>query len=443
MAALPPGPRASAITGFGWWARPTAYLERLRRRYGTPFTVTLPGTGTFSVFDDPDHIKAIFTAPPEVLHPGEGARILEPIVGANSVILLDEDAHMAQRKLILPAFHGERIEALSDLVASICRRQIDAWPTGAVASLHPRFQELTLAVIMEAVFGIRSAARRTELAPLLAEMLDFGRHPISLIPQLQRAPFGRGPWARFVRTRTRVDRIISAELDERKAAEPDGGPDILSTLLGARDEGGEPMSREEIRDELMTLLVAGHETTATQLSWTIERLIAQPETLERLRREVDAGHDAYLTATIREALRRRPVLPFAAPRRAQQTFELAGYSFEPGIHLFASSYLVHHNPAVYPDPYAFRPERFLDDEPGTYSWIPFGGGRRRCIGASFAMLEMRLVLEQVIRRFELRRAGSKPEAVVRRAITIAPGAGAAVALADREPAPAPEPSASG
>lgn len=435
---LPPGPKLpTALVGLGWWKRPTAYAQKLEQRFGTPFTVPLLGAGKFVVFSDPEHIKAIFTAPPDVLHPGEGARIIEPLVGRHSVILLDEDEHLSQRKLILPAFHGERIEALRGLVAEICEQQIRGWPTGERISLHPRLQELTLEVIMQAVFGIRSADRRARLGPLLAAMLAFGESPASVIPPARRSFFGRGPWARFIKTRAAVDEIVFAELDERRdSGAAAGGSDILSTLLEASHEDGSPMGRQEIRDELMTLLVAGHETTATQLSWTIERLTDQPLVLERVRAAVDSGEEAYVIATVREAMRRRPTLPFAAPRRVVKPFSLAGYDFEPPVNLFAGSYLVHHNPEIYPDPYAFRPERFLESEPGTYTWIPFGGGRRRCIGASFAMLEMQIVLEQLVGRFDLRAGPGGPEATIRRAITIAPGRGAEVALEWREPVPA-------
>jgi len=436
---LPPGPRLpSALQTIGWWSRPTAYLERCRARYGKRFTIRLTGQSPFVVFSDPEEIKQIFQAPPEALHPGEGARILEPVVGPNSVILLDEGPHLRQRKLLLPAFHGEKMQALSGLMGELAEREVSSWPLEQPVALHPRLQRLTLEVILRAVFGLEGDSELDELRDLLTEILAFGESPISLLPPAQRLLKGRGAVGRMERVGARADELILGLIDERRAHEE--GDDVLSLLLSARDEEGEPMTDAELRDELVTALVAGHETTASQLAWAFERIAREPQVQSRLHAELDEGSDdAYLTATINEILRRRPVLPNAEPRLVKQPFQLGGYTFQPGVVLFASAYLLQHDPAIYPDPYAFRPERFLEQAPGTYTWIPFGGGRRRCIGASFALLEMKIVLRAALQRHELRPATAKAETTKRRGIAFSPSRGSRLILSRRMPAPAHEP----
>ncbi len=417
---------------FGWWARPTGFLDRCRRRYGKRFTVRLAAQDPFIVISDPAEIKQVFTAPPDVLHPGEGTRILEPIVGPNSILLLDEGAHMAQRKLVLPAFHGERMRGLESMIAEVTREQIDSWPRDELTPIHPRMQRLTLEVILAAVFGVRTGERLGPLRESLTAMLDFGMNPLSLLPPARRAPFGRGPWARFLKVRARTDELIYGEIKDRRDRQDEGGSEIINSLIAAYHEDGSPMSDVEIHDELLTLLVAGHETTATQLAWTIERLTREPRVLSALVEAVDEGEgDPYLTAVIRESLRLRPVLLNAAPRTVKKPVEIGGIVYEPRVHMLASAWLVQHDSDIYPEPYAFRPERFLESDPGTYTWIPFGGGRRRCVGASFAQLEMAIVLRELLRTTEIRAGAEGPEATRRRAITVTPGRGAETILTGR------------
>jgi cytochrome P450 len=432
---LPPGPRAPRLLQtIGWWSRPTAYLERCRARYGKRFTMCLIGQSRLVVLSDPEEIKQMFLAPPDVLHPGEGAQLLEPVVGPNSVILLDEGPHLRQRKLLLPAFHGEKMQRLSGLIGELAEREVASWPLERPVALHPRLQKLTLEVILRAVFGLDRGARLDELSELLAEILTFGESPLSLMPPAQRLLAGRGPVGRLERARARADELIYALIDERRAAE-EPGDDVLSMLLGARDEEGQPMNDAELRDELVTALAAGHETSASQLAWAIERIAREPRIQARLHSELDAGEDeAYLVATINEILRRRPVLAAPEPRMVKQPIEIGGIEYQPGVVLFASAYLMHHDAAIYPDPYAFEPERFLEQAPGTYTWIPFGGGRRRCLGASFALLEMKLVLRAVLERCAMRPAGDVPEITRRRGITFSPSGGSNVILSRRTPA---------
>ncbi|MQA74811.1 MAG: cytochrome P450 [Solirubrobacterales bacterium] len=429
---LPPGPRMpSAVQTLGWWNRSIPFMERCRARYGRRWTLRLLGTPPFVMLSDPEQIRAVFTASADVLHPGEGARILGPIVGERSVLLLDGAEHLEQRKLMLPAFHGERMERLAGLVGEVTEREVASWPRDQGVALHPRLQSLTLEVILRAVFGLEPGERLDLLRARLTEVLDWGARPVGLLPPLQRELGGFGPWARFKELRAEVDAPVYELIAERRAdhAERD---DLLAMLLDARHTDGSPMSDDELRDELMTLLVAGHETTASQLSWAFQRLARAPDVAARLADEIDREDGAeYLEATIRESLRSRPVLPNVQPRLVKEPIEVGGWEYPPGCCLVANAYLVHHDPELYPDPYVFRPERFLEHDPGTYTWIPFGGGRRRCLGASFALLEMRIVLRAVFAATSVRPAGDGLELSRRRSITLSPRRGAHTVLSAR------------
>jgi len=440
---LPPGSRMpAALQAFGSWTRPTAVLDRNRARYGKRYTVRFLGQPPFVILSDPDEIKEVLMAPPDVLHPGEGARILEPLIGRNSVILLDEAPHMEQRKLMLPAFHGERMHALEGLMRELTERELADWPLGEPIELHSRLQQLTLEIVLRAVFGLERGARLDELRELLTAVLKFTESPLSVLPPpppwLERLMRGRGPFGRLQALLAQADALIYELIDERRREDGDvaEGADVLALLLAATHEDGSPMSPAELRDELVTALVAGHETTASQLAWAFMHLSREPAVCAQLTEELDAGEDdAYLTATIHEVMRRRPVLPNAEPRLVKQPIEIGGVAYPPGVVLVVNAHLVHHNPDIYPEPYAFRPERFLESAggrpPGTYTWLPFGGGRRRCIGASFALMEMKVVLSAVFERFELEPVGAKAEVARRRSITISPSRGAEVVLRER------------
>ena len=431
---LPPGPRRPALLNLvGLWKRPTAYLERLRARYGTRVTITLPFQREVVLISEPGDVKAILTAPPDVAHPGAGARILQPILGPNSVILLDEAPHMAQRKLLLPAFHGEKMQRLSGLMTQLTEAEIAGWPTGEPLALHPRLQRLTLEIILRAVFGLEQGQRLDDLRETLTGLLEFSESPLSIMPQLQPIASRFGRFRRFAELTERTNELIYAEISERRREQDRDRDDVLTMLLGALHEDDSPMSDEEVRDELMTALVAGHETTASELAWAFERLARDERVRSRLTGEIDAGEsDDYLTATINEVLRCKPVVPAPEPRQLVKPFEVGGIRYPAGVTLLVSAYLLHHDPQLYPDPYTFSPERFLNDSPGTYTLIPFGGGRRRCLGASFAIQEMKIVLRAVLARFELAAAQDAPERVARRSITFSPARGATVLLRERE-----------
>jgi cytochrome P450 len=425
---LPPGPRLPrTIQTVAYWNRPAPFFERCRESYGNRFTVRLLQLPPFVHHADPGAAREVFTAPPDVLHPGRGARTLEPVVGPSSVILLDEDAHMRQRKLMLPAFHGERMRRLAAVVAEVAEREVGRWPLGDPVPLHPRLQKLTLEVIMRAVFGVDPGGRFDGLRERLTSILAISATPAGMLPVLQR---GRR-WGDFVRAREEADALLFELIDERRKAPDEERDDVLEMLLRARHEDGSPMSNRELRDELMTLLVAGHETTASELAWAFERLARTPAVLRRLTQAVDRDDDDYITATVQETLRRRPVLPIAAPRLVVEPVEIGGWTYPAGVSLAVNTYLIHHDASIYPDPYAFKPERFLDAAPGTYTWLPFGGGRRRCLGASFAQLEMKVVLRAVLARTEVVPAGDRLERTRRRGITVSPRAGALTVLRER------------
>jgi cytochrome P450 len=433
---LPPGPNVpGALQMLATWKRPAASLERLRSRHGKRVTVQLPFQPPFVILSDPDDIKDLFMAAPDAVHPGEGARILEPLIGPNSVILLDEAPHLEQRKLMLPAFHGEKMQRLTGLMTELAEREIDSWPENEPVRLHPRLQRLTLEIILRAVFGLEQGVQLDQLRDALTGVLAFGESPLSVMPWAQRTARWFGPVRRFAALTRRTDALIFQVIEDRRANPDDDRDDILAMLLQARHEDGSPMSAQELRDELMTALVAGHETTASQLAWAFERLAREPRVTRRLAEELDDDSgDEYLTATVYEVLRRKPVLPNAEPRLTKRHVRIGDFEYPPGVALLASAYLVHHDPDIYPEPYAFRPERFLGTSPGTYTWIPFGGGRRRCLGASFAIQEMKIVLRVALRRYEVLAADVRAEPTARRSITFSPSGGARVILRDRRAA---------
>jgi cytochrome P450 len=426
---LPPRPRMPRQVQTAIWARQAQWmLTQGRRRFGSMFTLEIAYEGTWVVLSDPELIKQVFTGDPKVFHAGEGNDILRPLLGVNSLLTLDEDAHMSQRKLLLPPFHGRRMAGYEETMREIAAREIESWPTGVPYRLRPRMQAMTLEIIIETVFGVSDGPRLSDLREALRSFLDLTTSPRMLVPMLALGPDRIRSYAPFRRRVDRVAELIVGEIGERRlAADLEERDDVLSLLVAARHEDGSPMSDAEIHDQLLTLLVAGHETTATALSWAVERLVRHRDKLERLRAEVEAGEDAYLTATIQETLRLRPVI-VGVLRRLTETVELGGYQLPAGVTVVPSIHLVHRDPTIYPEPERFRPERFLETPPGTYTWIPFGGGVRRCLGASFAQQEMAIVLRELVTRRRITPSDPAPEANFRRAITETPRRNAEVIL---------------
>jgi cytochrome P450 len=442
-------------------------MDRCAERLGGTFTITFAPSGLKLVLvSDPEAVKAVFTAPAEVAPSGAGSSPVAPVMGPHSVIVLTGPEHMRQRKLLLPPFHGERMREYEDVIVQATRRDMASWPIGKPMRLQERTRAITLEVILRAVFGVeaeRMDALRTAIGELLAPL-----HPVTVVLFALRRPSLERPTGAIGRALDRLDGVIYEELERRREqTDLAKRADILSLLMQARDEAGRPMSDGELRDELVTLLLAGHETTATSVAWAVERLVRHPDKLSRLVAEIDAetrgggagsGSDgdrsgetndrsgeangrsgevgAYMTAVVNETLRVRPVVPIVV-RMLQREMQVGAYTLPPATRVVPSIYLTNRNPRVYEEPEQFRPERFLENPPETFSWIPFGGGIRRCIGAAFAQLEMRLILRTVLSELEprvprLSRGWRRGEWIRRRAITLVPAAGARVVWERRD-----------
>lgn len=411
---------------------PVSLQHYCQRRFGDCFTTRFVGQlGTTVHLADPGAVKEVFRGDPEVFRAGETNAILEPLLGRQSLLLLDGESHLRTRRLMLPPFHGERMQRYAELIREIAMEDLERWPLHQPFAIRPRMQAITLEVIMRAVFGIEDAARLREVRPLIARLVTMTMGAgAAMLPFVGR--FGGRtkwvPWARFQRALDSVDAVLLEEISRRRsdpaAIDRD---DVLSMLLQARDEDGDGMTDAELRDELATLLLAGHETTATAAAWGVELLLRNPEALDRLHEDLAAGGTTYLNAAIKEALRLRPVVP-AVGRRLAAPVVLNGYRLPAGINVSPAIYLLQRRPDIYPDPTAFRPERFLEEPPGAAHWIPFGGGTRRCIGASFAMLELRVVLSAIMQRARLSLVDGRPERIRARAVVFVPARGVRVRL---------------
>ncbi len=437
---LPPGPPLPrAGQGVAMLGPALTFMQACRRRYGDPFTLTLPLSPPSVVVADPELLREVFTAPAGVLKAGESNAFLGPLVGSRSVLVLDGADHLRQRRLLLPPFHGERMARYETIVREATQRAVASWPAGEAFPLLPSMQALTLEVILRAVLGIEDAGRRERFTALTrAALAPLWANPVALFAMFALGRRPRGAAARrqaqFAERIAALDAALYAEIARRRGAgDLAQADDVLAMLLGARDEAGRPMTDREVRDETVTLLLAGHETTATALAWAFERLVRTPRALSALTADLAAGEDRWLDATIRETLRMRPIIP-AVGRVVAEPFALAGYVLPPGTEVSPSVALLHFRPDLYPRPRDFRPERFLDRQPGTYEWIPFGGGSRRCLGASFALMEMRGVIRDVLSTTELEPARPGRERVVRRGIVLAPAHGAQVRARRAPPA---------
>jgi len=434
LSRLPPGPAiAPGRQVLGWIFRPEALMEQARRERGDVFTLHLP-LGPIVAVSDPALVKELFTGDPELLRAGEGNQPLEPVVGPESLLLLDGPRHLRRRRLVLPPLHGERLQGHAEAMAEITRADVAGWPRGVSIALEPHLRAITLAVIVRVVFGIEDAERAAALRDLLPRLVpDGGAATLLLLPQLRRDLGPRSPWGRFLAARAAVDALLLSEIAARRA-DPGlaGRTDILSLLLQARDEDGAPLTDRELRDELMTLLVAGHETTASALAWAFTLLHQRPDALARAHDEArsDGGGTAWLDAVGTETLRLKPPLPLAI-RRLGAPLQLGEHALPAGTRVGPCIYLTHRRADLYPEPLAFRPERFLDGAIDTYSWLPFGGGIRRCVGAAFAQLELRTILRTILATVTVAPATpGVPERTRRRAIVLAPSGGARSVVRD-------------
>ncbi|OLF16111.1 cytochrome P450 [Actinophytocola xanthii] len=424
---LPPGSRlpSPVQTLLFLVARRQLHIH-LRRRYGEVFSTRLAGRRNVVTLTRPEDIRTVFAGSPTVYHGGEGNALLRPVMGAHSVLVTDESEHQRARKLLMPAFNGAALRGYAELMASLAARDAESWPTGRPFAAHPRMNAVTLEIILRVVFGLGEGPRLTELRPRLRRVSDIG--PLTVLgwtyPNLARY----GPWRRNHENLAAVDRLLYAEIAERRGADDlaDRG-DVLSRLLTA---GGGELTDAEVRDQMVTLLLAGHETTATALAWSFHELARHPEIQRRARRDADDGDGEYLQAVAKEAMRRRPVIQNVARRLTEPT-EIAGYLLPAGTVVGPSISLVHRDPTLHEEPTDFRPERFIGKQPEAGTWIPFGGGVRRCLGAGFSLQEAAAVLREVLTRYELHPERARPEYPKPRNITLVPARGARIVATPR------------
>lgn len=441
-----PGPRMPAPAQiFKFWRNPSQFMEQCRERYGSSFVLrlkTVPSKPLY-VLTDPEHIKQMLMAPADVLHTGNSAASIEKFTGQSGLTWLDEDEHKVRRRQIMPSMHGKALQRIEASIEEMADEDIATWPRRQSIALHPLIHRLTLNVIREVVFGTAPPKCWDELIEVLTGMMRFNSRigstvlihkmsPLSMRVLTAIRPMG---FYEFLKLRTRADELIGEAIQERLDL-GELGDDMLSILLGITHDDGSPLSRVELRDEMMTVFLAGTETTASAIAWGFDYLSREHEVRQRLVAEIDKGEDdTYLMATVNEVLRLRPSIPQIILREVMKPIEIGGVRFEPGMHLWASAYLMHRDPALYSDAEAFRPERFLDTKPGTYTWIPFGGGRIRCLGASIALIEMKNVFREVLAKYELRRVDPKPEAPRSRLVGTLPENGARMELRPRSVEP--------
>ncbi|MBD2777692.1 cytochrome P450 [Iningainema tapete] len=436
---LPEGPQTlSSIQTLQWLTHPLEYMEDCAKRYGEIFTLRIGPVFTNQVFvSNPEAIAQIFTTDPKQLDSGEPAGIKSPLLGRQSMLALEGKPHQRQRKLLTPPLHGERMLAYGELIRDITKQVTSQWKVGEPFSIQPSMQEISFQVILKAVFGLEDGPRYNQLKQMLIGLLNpkrpLLRSLIFLFP-LMRKDFGSwSPWGIFIRQIKLLDELIYAEIQERKQQLDPSRNDILSLMMATRDEQGQPMTDVEIRDELMTMLVAGHETTATALSWALYWIHHLPQVHEKLLQELDSlGEKAdlnlvlrspYLNAVCSETLRLNPVAMLALNRVVKSPLEIMGYQLEPGTLVVPCIYLTHHREDLYPNSKQFKPERFLERQFAPYEYLPFGGGNRRCIGMAFALFEMKMVLATVLSGWQMELVDSKPVQPVRRGALLGPSEG--------------------
>ncbi len=425
---LPPGPRlpvAAQTVLFGKYRH--RFLPAMRRRYGDVFTLRIaPHSRRLVMLSRPEDFRTVFTGQPTTFHAGEGNGLLAPVMGQHSVLLLDEAAHLRVRQLLMPAFNGAALRGYQDLVANIARDQVARWPQGKPFRLHDRMSALTLEVILQVVFGVSDERRLADLRPVVSKVVTIS--PVVMIgwfyPRLQHI----WPWRTFADVQRGFDRLLYAEIAERRRADLTDRDDVLSRLLKVSDESS--LTDAELRDNLVTLLLAGHETTATALAWAIHELVRRPELLRRAQQAADDGDDAYLEAVVKEAMRLRPVI-YEVARRLAAPVEVAGYRLPAGVTVMPAIGLVQSDAEHYPAPDEFDPARFIGAQPPANTWIPFGGGVRRCLGAGFSLMEAAAILGEMLRRYDIRPDRPRPEHAKGRNITLAPARGTTVVITAR------------
>jgi cytochrome P450 len=426
---LPPGPRASGMRqSLRWFRDPVGYMEDCRRRHGDVFSVRLGRLNRASFVSNPEAVRAIFTADPELARMGPTNALFRPVLGSSSLFLMDGEEHHRHRRLIMPSFHRSHVRRFVELTVELTERELATWPVGEPFRTDVRMRRLSLDLIFEYVFGVAAGESHDRLRGLLVEMLDRVERPMAVLPQFQHELGGRSPFGKVMQAARAIDELLYPEIRERRF-DPDARTrdDVLSMLVQQGPEDPGFLTDQEIRDEVITLLIAGYNTTATATAWAFERLVRHPDVIERATAELRGGDSAYLQAAIKETLRQRPVLPITA-RKLSAPMELAGYTFPDRWTLIPCMYLLHHEPSLYPEPDRFLPERFVDDPPDNYAWAPFGAGVRHCVGSSLALHTMETILATVLPRVRLRPPVEDPEPIERRNFTLSPGRGATVVV---------------
>ncbi len=420
-----------------WIARPYDFLDDCAKSYGDTFTMRLMGFPPLVMLSDPQAIGEIFATDAKQFDVGKNNEIGKPFLGNNSLLLMDGNRHKRERKMLMPPFHGEKVEFYGEIICQLTEQVVSTWQPQQPFLASKAMRDITLEVILHAVFGISEGDRYQQIRTLLANLLDMIGSPLSasliFFPILQQDWGAWSPWGRLVRQRQQIYDLLQAEIDQRRSQPEIKGNDVLSLMLLARDENGQPMTDIELQDELMTMLLLGHETTATALTWALYWIHKLPVVKDKLLQELDSqGNDTeplaiarlpYLTAVCNETLRIYPVLPMTFIRSSRISVEIAGQQFPPGTCLVPCIYLVHRREDFYPEAKQFKPERFLERQFSPAEFIPFGGGNRRCLGYALAMLKMKLVLATIMSKYELTLANQKPEKPSRRGVTMAPANG--------------------
>lgn len=416
--------------------QPFDVMRDCRAKYGETFTMRLGVLPPLVLLSNPEHVKDVFAGNGDDTHAGELATSLAPFLGEKSLILLDGPEHRRMRRLMMPPFHGERMEAYGAQIVEITHEAVDRWRAGTTFPVHGPMQSVTLEVILRTVFGLDDLVARDRMRDALTRVLELATWPPLLLPFMQRDLGPWSPWGKYLRHADAANTQLGDLIERRRREGVEGRADILSMFLGVRDEQGESLSPQELRDELVTLLVAGHETTATSLAWALRWILTEPAVQKRLRAELHDAGDLdpariakldYLDAVVRETLRINPIIPLVG-RRLKKPMRFAGYDLPEGVGIAPSVYLVHHNPLVYDRPERFDPERFLTRRYGAHEWLPFGGGIRRCIGMAFALYEMKMVLATVLSRAWMHLPAPERVRAVRRSITMCPSEGLPVTV---------------
>lgn len=437
-----PGPAWLQL--LNWIADPIRFQIQCRQRYGDIFTIKLGKLGGYVVVSDPQLIQEIFSQDYK-FDTGRGNELAKPLIGQNSIMLMDGDRHRRERKLLMPPFHGERLQTYANQICAIAEQVVNQWQVGQALAVRSVMQKISLELILQVVFGLREGDRYQRLKPLLTEWLDMTDSPLRssmLFLKFLQQDWGTwSPWGQMKQRQRQVYELLQAEISDRKTQETSGRTDVLSLMMAARDDQGNALQDEELRDELITLLFAGHETVATSLSWAFYEIHRQPQIYEKLLVEIDSlgqhpdsmaiAQLPYLSAVCQETLRMYPVLPVIFPRLTKAPMTLAGRSFEANTVLLPSIYLVHYREDLYPDAHQFKPERFFERQYSPSEYLPFGGGSRRCLGYALAQLEMKLVLATVVSHYRLALLETKPVKLQRRGFTLSPRGGVRMAMSGK------------